>query len=68
MTYQYYETQEVIRQCAAPGTMVRYNGRVYKATTNTRGKLTLTNTHENITIRDRLVFILLDWNGEPLKI
>lgn len=66
MKHQHYGTQEVIRQCATPGTMVFYKNRVYKATANTRGKLTITNTRENIIIRDFFVDILLDGNGNPL--
>ncbi|EDS5484662.1 cell division inhibitor protein, partial [Salmonella enterica subsp. enterica serovar Hadar] len=53
-------------QCAVPGTMVKYNDRIYKATANTRGKLTLTNIRENITIRDLVIEIYLDGKGEPL--
>ncbi|EOY5688486.1 TPA: cell division inhibitor protein [Salmonella enterica subsp. enterica] len=66
MKHQHYGMQEVIRQCATPGTMVFYNDRVYKATANTRGKVVLTNTRENIIVRDRMINILLDGKGNPL--
>ncbi|ECG5956133.1 cell division inhibitor protein [Salmonella enterica subsp. enterica serovar Baguida] len=66
MKHQHYGMQEVIRQCATPGTMVFYKDRIYKATANTRGKVVLTNTRENIIVRDRMVNILLDGKGNPL--
>ncbi|ENG1793528.1 cell division inhibitor protein [Salmonella enterica] len=66
MKHQHYGTMEVIRQRAVPGTMVKYNDRIYKATANTKGKLTLTNIRENITIRDLVIEIYLDGKGEPL--
>lgn len=66
MKHQHYGTQEVIRQCAVPGTMILYKSRIYKATANTRGKLTITNTRENIIVRDFFVDILLDGKGNPL--
>ncbi|EEW1653587.1 cell division inhibitor protein [Escherichia coli] len=66
MKHQHYGTQEVIRQCATPGTMVRYKDRVYRATANTRGKLVMTNMRDNITVRDYFVEILLDGKGNPL--
>lgn len=66
MKHQHYGMQEVIRQCAIPGTMVFYKDRVYKATANTRGKVVLTNTRENIIVRDRMINILLDGKGNPL--
>lgn len=66
MKHQHYGTQEVIRQCATPGTMVKYKDRVYKTTVNTRGKIVLTNTRENIIVRDLFINILLDGKGNPL--
>lgn len=66
MKHQHYGTQEVIRQCALPGTMVKYKDRVYKTTVNTRGKIILTNTRENIIVRDLFINILLDGKGNPL--
>ncbi|AXD71511.1 cell division inhibitor protein [Salmonella enterica] len=66
MKHQHYGTMEVIRQCVIPGTMVKYNGLIYKATTNTGGKLTLTNTRKNITVRDLVIEAYLDGKGELL--
>jgi hypothetical protein len=66
MQDQHYGTMEVIRQCAVPGSMVKYNDRIYKVHANTRGKIAISNLREQFIVRDIFVEILLDRKGEPL--
>lgn len=66
MQGQHYGTMEVIRQCAIPGSMVKYNDRVYKVNVNTRGKIVISNIHETYIVRDTIVEILLNFKGDPL--
>lgn len=61
-----YGTQEVIRQCVLPGMLVKYQGKTWRASANTRGKLYLFNLTESKRISDYLVEICLDSRGQPL--
>lgn len=66
MQDQHYGTMEVIRQCAVPGSMVKYNDCIYKVHANTRGKIAISNLREQFIVRDLFVEILLDNKGNPL--
>jgi hypothetical protein len=63
---QHYGTQEVIRQCVAPGMLVKHQGKTWRASVNKGGKLYLFNLYEAIRITDLMVEIFLDKRGQPL--
>ena len=61
-----YGTQEVIRAVVKPGMLVKHEGKTYKASANTKGKLYLYSLTEQKRITDCFVEILLNSRGEPL--
>lgn len=66
MINQHYGTQEVIRQCVTPGMLVKHEGKTWRASANTGGKLYLFNLTESKRISDLMVEVLLNRRGEPL--
>ena len=58
-------TQEVSREKVTPGMLVKHEGKTYKASANTNGKLYLFTLTESKSISDDIVEIFLNARGEP---
>lgn len=56
---EYYNTQEVIRQCAVPGMLVIYNSRTFTVKENADGKIKICRIAEQYTLTDLLIRIVL---------
>lgn len=66
MISQYLDTQEVLRMDVRPGMLVRYKGKTWLASANTRGKLYLHSLHEATSTNTQFVAVCIDKRGQLL--
>lgn len=66
MQGQHYGTDLIPRGDIAPGTLVRHNGRTYRASANVSRGLYVYSLIERTIIRSDKVEVLLNGNGRPL--
>lgn len=66
MKHQHYGTDLKPRNEIAPGTLVKYNGRTYRASANVARGLYIFSLIERTVIKSDKVEVLLNGNGQPL--
>lgn len=66
MISQYLDTQDFLRMDVRPGMLIRYKGKVWRSSANTRGKLYLRRLHEATSTNSQFIAVCIDKLGQPL--